>query len=131
MGRYPSCYYCDRISVADPAYAPRSAEFDVGSEAPRCAWHWRFLCDHCGEPGHFMSRFYCPTSGRLLCRSSSDVELEQGGFWAWQYRWALRCPECGGQHPSLDYAEYAGEHPWQLDEDTATARRRLSPEPHL
>ncbi len=126
-----SCYYCDQISAADPAYGGRPAEFDTGSEAPRCAWHWRFVCDHCGEPGHFMARFYCPSSGCLLCRSSGDVNLEQGEFWAWQYRWTLGCPECGERHPSLDYAEFAGIHPWQLDGEVAAVRRWLSPETQL
>ena len=64
-----NCYYCDQILAADPSYSARPAEFDLGSEAPRCAWHWRFLCDHCGDPGHFMARFHCPTSDRLLCRN--------------------------------------------------------------
>lgn len=62
------CYYCDQIAGADPAYAARPAEFDTGSEAPRCAWHWRLVCDHCGESGHFVSRFFCARFGRMLCR---------------------------------------------------------------
>jgi hypothetical protein len=77
-----TCYYCDLIAAASPAYATRPAEFDLGSEAPRCAWHWRYVCDHCGEPGHFMRRFYCPTSGRLLCRETGAVEFREGRFWA-------------------------------------------------
>lgn len=131
MVRQLDCYYCDLISATDRAYTPRPAEFDTGSEAPRCAWHWRFLCDHCGEPGHFMARFYCPSSRRLLCQSAGSVRVEPGPFWAWPYRWELDCPGCGGSHPSLDYADYAGVHPWRLDGALVSSRHWLSLEPHL
>jgi len=90
-----NCYYCDQIAATDHAYAPRIVEFDTGSEAPRCAWHWRFVCDHCGKAGHFMTRFYCPASGRLLCREAGRVEPQLGTFWAWENWWSLHCPECG------------------------------------
>lgn len=126
-----NCIYCDQILSADPGYAPRSAEFDLGSEAPRCAWHWRYVCDHCGEPGHFMARFYCPTSGRLLCRETGAVEFQDGAFWAWQYWWTLTCPECGQRHHALDRAEFEGRHPWQIDPHAGQARRWLSSDPYL
>ncbi len=125
------CYYCDRIAAAEPSYAPRAAEFDTGSEAPRCAWHWRLRCDHCGEPGHFTTRFGCPRSGRLLCREAGEVEVVHGDFWGWGYWYALACPDCGERHPSLDRAEYEGIHPWQRDPEAAAARRWLSAETQL
>jgi SAM-dependent methyltransferase len=126
-----NCYYCDQISAADPSYEPRAAEFDTGSEAPRCAWRWRFVCDHCGVPGHFMSRFFCPHSGRVFCREAGHAERVLGGYWAWQYGWVLRCPECGEPHPSLDRAEFEGIHPWQIDPRAGAAWHGLSTEPHL
>lgn len=126
-----NCYYCDQIAAAEASYEPRAAEFDIGSEAPRCAWHWRFVCDHCGIPGHFMSRFYCPRSARLLCREAGQVDRVLGDFWAWEYWWELSCPECGEAHPSMDRAEFLGEHPWQLTSSAAAARRGLSSEAQL
>lgn len=126
-----NCYYCDQIRAADGTSTPRPAEFDLGSEAPRCPWHWRFLCDHCGEPGHFMRRFFCPRSGRLLCSDAGVLGFGDGHFWAWEYWWNLTCADCGEQHPSLDYAEFAGIHPWQRDTAAAVARRWISSEPRL
>lgn len=43
----------------------------------------------------------------------------------------LECPDCGKRHPSLDYAEFAGTHPWQVDPAAAAARRWLSVETQL
>src|SRR5438105_1492435 len=103
-----NCYYCDLIAAADPLYAPRAAEFDTSSEAPRCAWHWRLICDHCGASDHFMARFCCSRSGRLLCREAGQIERVFGDFWSWQYWWILHCPDCGRPHPSLDRAEFLG-----------------------
>lgn len=126
-----NCYYCDQIHAAEPAYSVRPAEFDFGSEAPRCSRHWRFICDHCKETGHFMTRFYCHRTGHVFCRAAGDVEPRFGAFWAWEYWWVLRCPECGEFHPSLDYAEFSGEHPWQIDEHAAAGQKWLSAESHL
>ena len=126
-----NCYYCDRIAQSGAAYEPREAEFDTGSEAPRCAWHWRFVCDHCGEAGHFMSRFSCPQSGRLLCPEAGQLRPSLDDFWAWQYYWLLDCPDCDERHPSLDYAEFTRTHPWQLEPDAASMRRWLSTETQL
>jgi SAM-dependent methyltransferase len=78
-----------------------------------------------------MSRFYCSQSGRLLCRDAGKVLLQPGDFWAWQYWWELDCPDCGERHPSLDYAEFAGTHPWQVDPVAASRGRWLSSEAQL
>lgn len=125
------CYYCDKISAADERHGERDAAFDTGSEAPRCPWHWRFFCDHCGEAGHFMMRFYCPRTGRLLCSSAGEAQIVEGTFWAWTYWWALLCPDCGDLHAGLDRAEALGNHPWQRDPFAATTRRWLSDEREL
>ncbi len=78
-----------------------------------------------------MSRFYCELAKRILCRSAGEVREEPESFWAWEYFWTLRCPECENRHPSLDRHEYAGTHPWQRDQETAEARRWLSREREL
>ena len=101
-----NCYYCDQIHASSNNYAPHDAEFDLGSHAPRCQWHWRLICDCCGEAGHFMTRFYCPRSGRLLCQSVGAVSYAAGPFWAWQEAWWINCPDCNALHPSLDRAEF-------------------------
>lgn len=125
-----NCGYCDRIASASPSYVIRNAEFDLGSEMPRCRWHWRFRCDHCGTTDHFMSRFFCERDARLLCRDAGEVRELVGTFWGWAYWWVLRC-ECGAEHPSLDRAEFLGTHPWQIRDEWQTASRWLSDERYL
>jgi SAM-dependent methyltransferase len=126
-----NCYYCDRIRSADATYGSRPAEFDLGSEAPRCALHWRYLCDHGGDPGHFSDRFYCPESQRVLCRHEGVVTLQTGGFWSFLDWWTIACSHCEGQHPSLDRAEFEDVHPWQLIAGADLHRPWLSSETQL
>ena len=126
-----NCYYCDRIGSADAAYPRNVAAYDLGSEAPRCALHWRFHCDHCGQPGHFAERFFCPTSGRMLCRGSGAVSLQTGAFWSFIDWWSITCPDCGEAHAALDRAEFQGTHPWHVTEAAKVERRWLSDEPYL
>jgi len=78
-----------------------------------------------------MARFFCPATGRLLCRDAGSAERVLGDFWAWQYWWELSCPECGAAHPSLDRAEFLGTHPWQPEGKATTPRNGLSAEPYL
>src|SRR4030081_1775086 len=85
----PSCAYCDRIARSDPRYPSQIAEFDLGSEMPRCAWHWRLRCDHCGDLGHFMARFYCSSRDLMLCRAAGTRRQVIGDFWGWQYWYEL------------------------------------------
>jgi SAM-dependent methyltransferase len=126
-----NCYYCDRIRSADVSHGVHLAEFDLGSEAPRCALHWRYRCDHCGAPGHFSDRFYCPKTSRVLCREAGAVTFHTGAFWSFLDWWTIACPHCDGQHPSLDRAAFDGVHPWQLVAEAAERRAWLSSETYL
>lgn len=126
-----NCYYCDRIRSTFDGYVPRAAEFDLGSEAPRCALHWRYRCDHCGETGHFSDRFYCPEANRVLCRQAGTVILCTGAFWSYLDWWTLACPVCQGQHPSFERAEFEGLHPWQLVGGAEQTKSWLSSEAQL
>ena len=68
-----SCYYRGR------ARRPAGG-CDTGSQAPRRARHWRFVCDHCRGPGHLTTRFHCPRSGCLPCREAGRVEAVHGDY---------------------------------------------------
>ncbi len=126
------CHYCDQIRGADTSYLPRPAEFDVGSDRPRCARHWRYVCQRCGEASHFQGAFFCPEAKLLLCyRCASGREEVLADFWTWEYYFDYRCPYCGNLHPALDYAEFSGQHPYQIHPGWETARRHLWPEPCL
>lgn len=126
----PNCAYCDRIILVDPSYEAHPAEFDLGSEMPRCAWHWRLRCDQCDAVGHFMARFYCDAREKMLCGAAGTRRQVVGDFWAWRYWYELDC-DCGAAHPSLDRAEAIGAHPWQRHPVWYRERRWLSAEPFL
>ena len=71
-----NCAYCDRIARVDAGYAVSAAEFDLGSGAPRCERHWRYVCGKCGKAGHFMGMVYCPAAGKFFCSGcAGEVEV--------------------------------------------------------
>ncbi len=126
------CRYCAQIHAVDANYLLRKAAFDPQSDTPRCARHWRYVCQRCGEASHFHATFYCHEAEQFVCyRCSPDRTETVGQFWAWAYHYAYRCPLCSGTHPGLDYAEFAGEHPYQQRPEWEAARLHLWPKPFL
>jgi hypothetical protein len=78
-----NCIYCDQISETDTAYVGRMAEYDLSSAAPRCSWHWRYLCGQCGNPVHFMALSYCPHKEAFFCTACAQGREEiVGTYWA-------------------------------------------------
>ena len=107
------CYYCDQIADSAPAYVPAEAAYDLFSEAPRCARHWRFLCARCQRPRHFMALAYCEETRQLFCSNCASGRQEVAApFWAWDYYFSYQSPWSGRWHPALDRLEYEGRHPF-------------------
>src|SRR5690554_2053520 len=107
-----NCYYCDQIRAVDPGYTARPAAFDLGSAAPRCGRHWRYLCGRCGQPAHFMATAWDATVGKFFCaRCAAGSEQVQEPFWAWGYYFRYRSPFTEGWCSSLDRLEFEGLHP--------------------
>ena len=126
------CRYCAQIHEVDSSYPLREAAFDLRSEYPRCARHWRYVCQRCGKASHFHGTFFCHEAEQFLCYQCGPDRAETvTAFWAWDYRYTYCCPLCGGIHPGLDYAEFLGEHPYQQRPEWEAALLHLWPEPHL
>ena len=97
-----NCYYCDKIKSVEPDYNHREAAHDLGSEAPRCSLHWRYLCAQCGERSHFMATSFCDDTGRFFCsRCSIDPQSVNDGFWAWMYYFEYGSPWSNHRYRSL------------------------------
>jgi ubiquinone/menaquinone biosynthesis C-methylase UbiE len=126
------CHYCAQIGQVEPGYSARPAEFDLGSDCPRCARHWRYICQHCGRTNHWHGTFFCPETEQFVCyRCALERTEVLEDFWGWSYYFAHRCPHCDGLHPALDYAEFAGQHPYQHRPGWEAVHRGLWPEPRL
>lgn len=105
-----NCFYCDKIAASDPKYAVAAAEFDLGSEAPRCKRHWRYACGQCGKPAHFMSTAFCVKAGKCFCARCATGKREVvASFWAWKYYFEFQSPWSGEWVPGLDRMEFVGE----------------------
>lgn len=106
------CYYCKPISHAEPSYPVRKATHDLGSLAPRCALHWRYVCGVCAESAHFMSTAYCPKEKRYFCGDCANGTQEvEGRFYVWDYYFQYRSPWTDQWEPALDRLEYERRHP--------------------
>jgi 2-polyprenyl-3-methyl-5-hydroxy-6-metoxy-1,4-benzoquinol methylase len=127
-----NCYYCDKIRGSDPGYVGAPAGFDLGSGAPRCARHWRYVCGACGRPAHFMALSFCPEAEAFFCSGCATEKSEvESSFWAWKYYFRYRSPWSGRWAAALDRLEYEGRHPLQVEATRARAQAALSGEEFL
>lgn len=126
-----NCYYCDQIQRADPGYRAKAARFDLGSGAPRCWLHWRYICGQCNQPSHFMAMAWDHVARRFFCRScAAGVEEVAASFWGWDYHFRYQSPWTQQWFVSLDRLEFEGRHPLQRQGDEAL-HPSISGEPHL
>jgi hypothetical protein len=120
------CEYCRSIYAVDNSYPLREATKDVNSDYPRCDLHWRFVCSVCGKPRHFNGVTWCEKGREFVCiRCAKSHKTVRRKFWNWKYYYALECSLCGKHHPALDYLEFVGKHPWQLNPDMAKQKKGL------
>lgn len=111
-----NCVYCSHIHSADSTYLVQPAAYDLGSEAPRCALHWRYVCAQCGKASHFMATGYCRQTAQFFCREcASSRSTITGPFWGWEYWFEYTSPFSGKPCVSLDRLEFQGMHPLQRD----------------
>lgn len=126
------CSYCARIRAVDPGYPAAAAAYDLGSEAPRCERHWRYVCAHCGDASHFMATAFCPDRRAFYCADCAKEREEiDEPFWAWTYTLRYRSPWTGQWQLALDRAEADGVHPLDDPERAGVARAAISSETYL
>ena len=127
-----NCFYCDKIRASASEYVGSVATHDLGSEAPRCGLHWRYICGKCGEPAHFMSTGYDPDVETFFCSDcATDVDEVPDPFWAWRYFFRYRSPLSGDWSPGLDRLEFEERHPLRPGDSAVVARAAISPEEYL
>lgn len=120
------CKYCRIIHAVDKGYPEREATRDVTSDYPRCDLHWRFVCYVCGKPRHFNGMAWCERSKKFICiRCAKSHKIVRRRFWNWKSYYTLECSLCGKHHPALDYLEFIGKHPWQLNPGMAKQKEGL------
>lgn len=109
------CVYCQLIHSVDDSYPLREATRNVDSDFPRCDWHWRYVCSICGKPKHFNGITWCEKTEEFICLSCArSHKLFHHRFWKWKAYYAIECEQCREHHPTLDYLEFSGKHPWQV-----------------
>lgn len=113
----------------DRVHPLRKATRDTEGNYPRCDWHWRYVCNTCGRPRHFNGMAWCERTGKFICIScAKSHRLVHQTFWKWKTHYAIRCEACDEYHPTLDFLESQGRHPWQLHKDMLKKRDGVSQE---
>ena len=121
------CEYCKLIHSTSEQYPLREAKHDPESDYPRCDWHWRYVCDICGQPRHFNSVTWCEDTRKFVCRAcGEDHRLVTDKFWKWDSYYAIKCPFCHQRHPAIDRLEFQGNHPWQLHSEMLRSKKNMS-----
>ncbi|MFW9921784.1 MAG: class I SAM-dependent methyltransferase [Candidatus Thorarchaeota archaeon] len=109
------CYYCQDIRKKENGYPIRRGMYSYEGIVTRCLWHSAFQCSECQKYFHFSFLYWCPTSNKVVCGKCNKPILHPTKFWNKTYAYAFSCKECGEVHYDLLYAEFIGEHPWQIN----------------
>lgn len=112
------CFTCKITEAVDKSYPVRNAQF--GESSGRCFWHaWDddgvFICSRCGTPQFFEKVAWCRKTDHLICTECASSRTVKEKFWFWKEYTIITCPYCREDHPTLNYQEYTGEHPWQAN----------------
>ena len=127
-----NCYYCDKIKASDADYVSSGARYNTGSEAPRCALHWRYVWGKCGDPSHFMSAGYDPEARDFFCSSCATAVKEVAdAVWAWKYYFRYSSPWSGQWSTALDRLEFEGTHPLKQAATKLAVQAAISQEEYL
>lgn len=113
----PPCFYCKIYQKVYPDYPDNeSLDSRLGMQdmVPRCALHAGYICDTCGTPTHFNGISYCPNCDTFTCVRCGEERMVEEAFLVYDYYYSIKCTNCGVEHPALDYAEYAMQHPFQI-----------------
>ncbi len=110
------CFYCEKISVVEQQddYPIREGIFTFENYIYRCNWHAQFKCFKCQKSHHFSWLYWCPKSQNLICGDCTPPTMKTVGFWDRTYAYQFFCEECDKYHYDLLYAEFQGNHPWQI-----------------
>ena len=112
------CLTCDMIHMLDKSYPVRKARH--GTSSGRCDWHaWDddgvWICDVCGRAQFDENIAWCHRHDKYVCKGCAEYQRIEEKYWFWQHYLLLKCPACGGEHPTLSRSKYLGEHPWQTN----------------
>ncbi|MBD3189582.1 MAG: methyltransferase domain-containing protein [Candidatus Heimdallarchaeota archaeon] len=112
---FDTCWYCALFYNHDPKY-PQKKVTDLSEPlTPRCSWHSDYKCDICEKDNHFNGTAWCDKCKQWFCiKCAAKIQIKKERFWGYDYYFELECPECKNNYPALDYAEYCGKHPYQL-----------------
>ena len=109
------CFYCQDIHKEEIDYPIRKGKYSFEGLVSRCLWHSKFQCSECEKYHHFSFLYWCPALNKIVCGKCNKPTFHPVKFWNKTYAYAFDCKECGEIHYDLLYAEFLGNHPWQIN----------------
>ena len=110
------CFYCSEYAKVVKNYPKNLATKNESSFTPRCSLHWKFECSRCGEMRHFNGIAWCSDCKEFTCLNCAEEKMERKEFLVYDYYYTIPCHKCGNYNPALDFAEYKGIHPFQIND---------------
>ena len=108
-----NCFYCLKYNESLPNYPINQATICLDSITPRCLFHGQYLCDLCKVGRHFNGIAWCHNCKKFTCVRCSDQRIRTTRFFTYAYHYEIKCAYCQDFLPTLEYAEYIGQHPFQ------------------
>lgn len=119
------CVYCEKVAKSVKLnHKPREATFDILSETPRCALHWRYQCGICSHFFHHMEVLFSEENDDFFCTNcASEVHYLTDDLNNTTYYARAKHPAHDTWCYSLEHLESQEVHPLQdLSDDEILAR---------
>ncbi len=111
---YVTCFYCSEYAKIATDYPQNFAYHEKESFTPRCFLHWQYECSKCGKETHFNGIAWCSDCKVFTCLRCVEEKMVRKEFLIYDYYYNIPCHKCNSPNPALDFAEYDGQHPFQI-----------------
>ena len=111
---FQPCFYCFEYNKVATDYPINNAMYNREKFTPRCFLHWQYECSKCGKMTHFNGIAWCSDCKEFTCLFCADEKMVRKEFLIYDYYYEIPCHKCNNLNSALDFAEYNGEHPFQI-----------------
>ncbi|OLS19444.1 MAG: Ubiquinone biosynthesis O-methyltransferase [Candidatus Heimdallarchaeota archaeon LC_2] len=109
-----ACFYCQEYHAIYSDVPLNEVITNINGITPRCFLHYQYECSTCELNIHFNGISWCHECRTFTCIDCGKEKIKNRNFLIYNYYFEISCINCGTGNPALDYAEYSGNHPYQI-----------------